>query len=292
MEIIQGTRPIDKIFKLNPGKKIGKVNLNYNKMIDDKILIHDGYKDMIQQLRLVGMDIIILEFFNTSNIYKSLNEWSNKVVPIIEQSKVLTNCITEKLDVNYVIYDSNDFKTDADIATIKLVDDRLLLEDYKNKLKILDMVYPTFRDNLIFITKRNSSNLTHVRSYKTGVDSFVIKHYLNKYMVNCDLLITHPIMFENTYFPLGTNNFIEEIKTTHQSTFDFLNYFHQIKKNSIMNSPNDVQADLEQYAISLNNSIEDFIIINDIDFVGIDKVYISMSFNGNYGSRIFVNKWL
>ena len=289
MKIIQDSNPVSKIITDNPGKKIGKFSVNYGKIIDGKLIMHDGHKYCIEQLRLNGFEIIIMEFFNSTELYKTIDDWKHSS-DIVNQTEVLNKCISERLDVDYVIYNANDF-IPFDIKTIQLVDDRLAAEDYKNKLKISDLNYSFLRINLIFFTQRNIEGFTMVRSYKAGSDVFAAKHYLNKY-TSCDILIVHPVMFENIYYPLGSNTLIEEIKSTHQSTLDFLSYFHQIQKNTIINNPTAVQNDLEQYAISVGNYIENFAFINDPAFVGVDKIFISVDFRGNYGSTAKTGRWL
>lgn len=289
MEIIQGMNPLDKITVANVGKKIGKYSIDYNKISNEKIIMHDGHKDCINQLRLAGCDIIILEFFNTSNIYKYLDGWGT-VIPLVDQVKVLDNCIAEALDVDYVIYDSDDFKVDADSSIIKLVDDRLLFEDYKNKFKISNHIFPQFRANLILVTKRsnNYTGLVTARSYKTGTDGFALKHYFNKYL-NCDLINVHPIMHDNVSLPLCGS--ITEIELNDDAK-SFLTYFYQIEKTEIISNPAKVQNDLEQYTISLNGYIEYFAILDDSDIVGIDKIFISADFKGMYNTTIPAQRWL
>jgi len=285
MEIIQDSNPVSKIITDNSGKKIGKFSVNYGKIIDGKLILHDGHKYCIEQLRLNGFEIIIMEFFNTTELYKSIDDWEHST-NIVEQTEILNKCIAENLDVDYVIYNADDF-IPFDIETIKLVDDRLAVEDYKNKLKISDLNYLLLRTNLIFFTQRNIEGFTMVRSYKAGSDVFAAKHYLNKY-TSCDILIVHPVMFEGEKFPLGSTK-IEDI---HDDTKTFLNYFHQIPKNTIINDPNDVETSLEQVAIDLGYTIEDFVIIDDTTFVGTDKLFISVNFKGSYNTTTLANRWL
>lgn len=287
MEITQGTNPLNKIITINASKKIGKFSVDYNKINNSKIIMHDGHKDCINQLRLAGMEIIILEFFNTSNIYKYLGGYG-KVVPLVDQVKVLDNCIAENLDVDYIIYDSDDFKTDMNSAIIKLVDDRLIAEDYKNKLKISDFYYPSFRANLIFVTSRNYDGITTARSYKLGTDVFALKHYFNKYM-NCDIIIVNPKMYNNINFPISRS--IPEIELNEDAK-SFLIYFYNIQKEDIINNPDKVKNDLEQYAISLGDTIEDFIILNDPIFIEAGKVFISVRLKNIYNVKIPVNRWI
>jgi hypothetical protein len=288
MEIIQGINPVSKIVSSNTGKKIGKCGYDYNKMTDSKLLFHEGHKELIKQLRLAGMDIIIVEFVNMKNLYPQYSLTSE--LPLVNQVKVLDNCIADNLDADYIIYNTDDFKTEFTKEIIDLVDSRLITEDYKNKLNINEHYYSFFRTNMIFLTARNMSNITYVRCYKSGVDTFAMKHYMNKYMTS-DLLIVHPIMFDNTFYPLDfTTNINDEI---YDNIKIFLNYFHTISKDEIINNPNKVKTDLEKYATDMEHYIEDFTIIDDPVFIGVNKVFISMNFNGGvYNSRFPIYKWL
>lgn len=287
MELIQGINPLDKIIAANTGKKIGKYSIDYNKISDTEIKMHDGHKNCINQLHLAGMDIIILEFMNSSKIYKHV-DYFGKIVPLVDQVKVLDNCIAENLDVDYVIYDSDDFKTDSDAATIQLVDDRLAIEDYKNKFKISEFMISQFRANLIFITRRNYTGITMARSYKTGTDGFAYKHYLNKYM-NCDLINVHPIMSSNVNFPLSGSSTEIELNDDAKS---FLDYFYKIEKSEIISNPDKVKTDLEQYIIGLGSTIVDFVILDDPAIVGVDKIFISAYLKGIYNTMIPANRWI
>ena len=158
------------------------------------------------------------------------------------------------------------------------------------KLKIYDRIYPTFRANLIFITKRNLSNITHVRSYKTGSDTFALKHYLNKFL-SCDLLITYPLMYSNINFPLSSSTLTSSIELNDDAK-DFLTYFYNIQKSEIISNPTKVKTDLEQYAISLGATIEYFVILDDPTIVGIDKIFISAYLKGMYNTTIPANRWI
>ena len=71
MKIIKDAAPISKIIADNPGKIIGKYNINCDKITNTKFNLHACHLDGIQQLRL-SVDIIILEFWDFNNIYKSL----------------------------------------------------------------------------------------------------------------------------------------------------------------------------------------------------------------------------
>jgi len=292
MEIIGGNDPIGDIITLNPGKTIGKYNFNYNKITDIEISLHAGHIECINQLRS-NVDIVILEFFNTIYHYKLLvgDSGFKDIIPILDQTSVLDICTSENLDIDYVVYDAEDLKNDVDEATITLVDDRLIAEDYKNKLNMTDFFYDLFRLNIINFHKREHvTNLTFIRSYKTGVDTFALKHYMDTYLPNDnELMIIHPIMYDEINHPITTALPFSEIN---DDAKDFINYFYNIEKLGIINDPTEVQNDLEQYANSIEGSITNFEIIDDPVFVGVDKIFISASFMGIYNTTVQSNRWL
>lgn len=291
MEIMGGNDPISDIITLNPGKKIGKYNINYNKITDTEVILHAGHIDCISQLRS-NADIVILEFFNTICHYKLLtdnNSSFKKVISIVNRTKVLELCELKELDVDYIIYDANDLKNDVDNVTIKLVDDRLVIEDYKTKYNIPDLFYDVIRLNIINFHKRiEHENLIFIRSYKTGIDSFIYKHYIDKYL-SCKLIITHPVMSSNVNYPLSGSTSSIDLNDDAKS---FLTYFYDIQKTEIISNPDKVKTDLEQYVISLGANIDYFIILDDPAIVGVDKIFISAYMKGMYNTKIPANMWI
>jgi len=285
MEIIHEDNAVATIIAANPGKSIGKFGINLKKINNGELILHDGHKYCIEQLRLDGVEIVILEFFNLTELYKPVD--MGQEADIIDQTSVLNLCILENLDVDYIIYNANDYVT-FDAGTIQLVDDRLATEDYKNKLKMSDFYYSLFRNNLFLLTQRNNEEITTVRSHKGGPDIFALNHYFNKY-TSCKILIVHPVMFEGEQIPLTNAVTLEEI---HDDTKTFLNYFYQIPKDTIVNDPGGVEAAVEQAATDLGHTIENFIIIDDATFVGADKLFISVEFKGAYNTTFPANRWL
>lgn len=291
MKIMGGSDPIGQIISENPDKIIGKYNINYDKITDTKTILHDGHLDCISQLRS-NVDIVIIEFFNTICHYKlltnNIHSFKN-VIPIVNQTKVLELCELKGLDVDYIVYDADDLRNDVDNETTQLVDDRLILEDYKNKYQIPDFFYDLLRLNIINFHKRiEHENLIFIRSYKTGIDSFIYKHYIDKYL-SCKLIITHPVMSSNVNFPLSGSSSSIDLNDDGKS---FIDYFYKIEKAEIISNPDKVKTDLEQYVISLSANIDYFIILNDPAIVGVDKIFISAYLKGMYNTRIPANRWI
>lgn len=287
MQLIQTSDDINTIASNNPSKKIGKFTINCNKINNGELTFTEGHQLCINVLRDSTCEIVILEFLNSYNLYS--DSTSIQVPQIIDETSVLNICISENLDVEYVLYNSSDVEDGFDQADIDLVDSRLTTEDYKNVLNIPDDTYYLLRKNLEWLTSREPlSNMIVTRSYKIGTESLAINHYINKYM-NCEFAPIAPKFFTGTSVPISASIDVEEL---HQETKDFFAYFDQVEKSAIISDSTAVQADLEQYADGLGCSTEDFFIIDDVEFVGSGNIFMSIKFTGPYNSTVTANKWL
>jgi len=292
MELLHSPKEIETIANANPSKKIGKITINCDKVVTDKrIQISDGHANCIQTLRDAACEIIIVEFINAYTLFSGSASITNFKSPeIIDSTLVLNMCISAKLDADYILYNSNDAIGNFNSAVVDLVNSRLVIEDYKNLLKIPDKLYEMLKIIFYWFTSRNTpSNVMLARSYKTGSDSIAIKHYINKYC-NFEFLPIYPINYIGTKIPISTFGDIDAVSAEAK---DFCNYFHQIEKSTIINdSAGAIQADLEKYASNLGYEAKEFLIVDDPEYVGIGKVFISVVFYGPHNSKLMTNRWL
>jgi len=287
MELIQGLNPVGQIITANPGKQIGKFGVPHNKIKDGNLNTHAGHEECIAQLRSAGMEIIIFEIINIDILYASLyldNE------PQVSQTTALNICVSKNLDVDYLIYDSDDFHIPFSQATITAVDNRLAAEDYKNKLNISDIAFPVLRLNLQYATERNNTGFTIARSYKGGPEIFAGKHYLNKYLPGLEMLIIEPLLYGNAKYPLTTA--IPDSNEISIDTINFMEYFHGLEKSSIVADYNQTKIDITAFAEGSNYSVEKVSILDDSEFVGTGRIFISVECTDEYGVLIPAHRWL
>jgi len=285
MKIVQGNNPIKEILDANPDKKIGKLSINYNKINDTELSMHAGHKYCISELRAAGCEIIILEFINTYNMYRGISE-DGRVLLLVNQEKVLELCELEEIDIDYVIYDALDLKAKLTPEFIKLVDDRLQIENYRVNLNIPDDMFKMMRAVCLFATRRkNSKDITMVRSYKNGSDTFAIQHYLKKYL-SCDLLVVKPLMIENTNIPYST------FTDFNPDAEQFRNYFYSITKQDLISDLKNTKLKLQKYASGLNVRIDNLLITKKSEFVGENNVLIALRFRGMFNTSLFFNNLL
>jgi len=284
IQLIEGLNSINKILFDNIGKNIGKFSVQHNKIKNGELLFHDGHLECIRQLSEIGMEIIILEFINIGNFNASIPLFDGHDKNLnVENNIVLNACVKANIDVDYVVYNSPDYRSEVPSNIITIVDERLKVEDYKNKLKLPDIRFDALRVFLQRLTSRNVTGYTFVRSYKLGSNTFALKHYCKKYL-NIEMLIVHPVNLTDVPFPMYTT--IKDSSILHDNTKQFLHYFSELKKDTI------TESDVMEKAILFEGDIEDFAIVDDPKFVGEGKIFVSVDFKGDYNSTVSVHRWL
>lgn len=240
-------------FHKHENKKIGKLDANYNKFLSEEFYLHSGHVECIKTLKDNGCDIIIIECINTVKAYNSTGSkqdvhnsrgYLHYKEKVINDDKLVEYC--NKIGIDYLIYNSNDYKPQINKELIKLVDRRIRKEQYKDLLKLDEEKLSILRVNLIVRTFRgqnsDTTGITYVRCYKDGPVVFGIKHYVEKYLSQKLILI--PPKTDLEYFPLSSTNKPE----LNNNIILFLNYF---QNKTDFNTDNKIL--LEQIKNTANN---------------------------------------
>ena len=215
-------------FHMHESQKIGKFDINHNKMLSNGKYIHDGHIHCINELRRNGCTIIILECINSTKCFSSIQtdipdqKYFYDDEEILTDNDLISYC-RDILKIDYLIYNPNDYDQKMDDDLIKFVDNIIKKENYIDLLKLSDTDVKLLRANLIIRTHRKLQHLTYIKCYKDGLWVFALKHYMKKYLDN-DLIITEPIMIPDTYYPLSSSE-----KEIPQDVQIFSNYFKTIK---------------------------------------------------------------
>ena len=209
MQLITGANPLKRILQMEVGKKVGKVTFNAAKFNPQgKMQLHAGHRACLQTLRDNGCDVVVLEFTLATHF-----EPSAKVNLTVENGRqnVLAECVSLSLDADYLIYLPADAPQMNDEAVVQLVQERVDLEGYVDKMGIEPhMVGPMLR-GMQFGQMRYNQGCTDyyvVRSHKSGAETFAIKHYCEKYLnINFIIqdLVKHPnedAVLSSTMMPL------------------------------------------------------------------------------------------
>jgi len=264
-------------FHQHESKKIGKLDINYNKILSTKFYLHEGHLKCIKTLKENGADYIMLECINSINCFKAAHEKnSNKMLgyfdyknKIIDDVKLEEYC--KSLGIDYLFYNSQDYKHIIDDKIIKLVDKIIKNENYKEILQIPDDEFKLLRVNLIVRTYRNTNNIIYVKSNKDGSWVYALKHYMEKYLKN-KMIIINPIMRMDFYHPVssGLNNILNE------NVKIFLEYFYTIPNKEFLENFDFIIKSIKQCAINLDINIDIRYLLN-VNYISMnDNIFISI----------------
>jgi len=231
MIVIESIEQLNDVIRYHnhESKKIGKLDINYNKIMTSEFYLHQGHIDCIKKLRESGCDYIMMECINSLKCFQSIQmsyswednhmghylDYDENIKNVIDITQLKEYC--KSLGIDYLIIDSDDYKDLIPKMTVDIVNDTIEKENYIKDLCIPVDAIKLLKVNLIVRTYRNSitrNGLTYVKSHKDGSWVFALKHYLKKYLNN-DLIIIEPTMREDLDYPYSSScklKFNENIK--------------------------------------------------------------------------------
>jgi hypothetical protein len=201
MILLNNDNPMSTIIADNPGKSIGKFNLNFDKIRDNDLKLHTGHRKCITQVNKFDIRVIELssikflgyEFKDAAETDDAILEMAQRVIPTAD----------------YIIYNAPDTLTeDIDPAIVAQVQTNVDAEDYIARLHLPNP--KAFVLGMAWATRRGQTGYTCVRSWKTGTENYGWAHYLEKYL-GIHTVMVDVSFHRNTKIPMHGSCTLEEL---------------------------------------------------------------------------------
>jgi len=270
MKIFTERDSLLKILKDNPTKKIGKLCLE-RIVFEKQKQFHPAHKNFITTLKNNGCDLVVMDVMNLSIMLEKVGMFFGydgfvkngkpDTKSILDETINLDKTIqsAEKyLEVDYLVIYKNDWydKLKLKSEDKKIIEERLLKENYKEKYQLIDDQYNFFKwQTLAYSTTIDNININTLpfvfvlSKRPTYMHIYAEKHYREKYFNN--EVVLSPWAYDKDFMPYTlSNKKLLLYKLQNKELKEFSKFIHDTDFKILMN-----KNIVEQFAKQLNGKL-------------------------------------